>query len=425
MAKEIIALEANNAWILVDLPPGKTAIGCTWVFKIKFNADGTVESYKARLVAKGYTQQEGDLDEEIYMKLPPGMARPVFLSEGFVKSLCDNSIFTYHRGTTSIFVLVYVDDIIITGTNNNFINSLKLRLASYFSIKDLGSLNYFLGIEVSRSSNSIFLCQRKYILDILKDSGLTGARASAYPMDTKLKLLPTNGTELTDPSCFRCLIGRLLYLTVTRPDITYSVNYLSQFLQHPRSAHMDAAHRILRYLKGTVGHGIFLSSSSSPSIHGYTDSDWEGCPITRRSTTGYFVTLGNSPISWKSKKQPTVARSSAEAEYRALANLTAELQWLVYLFKDMHISCPLPITVSYDIQAAIHIAQNSVFHERTKHIEIDCYFVREKLISGLILPKHLPSYDQLADVFTKPLGAPQFGHLVGKLGVCSGSTAPT
>ncbi|XP_026384850.1 uncharacterized protein LOC113280444 [Papaver somniferum] len=387
------------------------------------------------------------------MKLLPGMARPgeskvfklkkslyglkqasrqwfaklssVLLSEGFAKSLCDNSLFTYHRGTTPIFVLVYVDDIIITGTDNNFLNSLKLRLASHFSIKDLGSLKYFLGIEVSRSSNGIFLCQRKYILGILKDSGLTGARTSAYPMDTKLKLLPTDGKELIDPRCFRRLIGRFLYLTVTRPNITYSVNYLSQFLQHHRSAHMDVAHRILRYLKGTIGHGIFLSSSSSPSIHGYTDSDWAGCPITRRSTIGYFVTLGNSPISWKSKKQPTVARSSAEAKYRALENLTAELQWLVYLFKYMHISCPLPITVSCDSQAAIHIAQNPVFHERTKHIEIDCYFVREKLISGLILPKHLSSSDQLADFFTKPLGAPQFGRLVGKSGVRSGSTAPT
>ncbi|XP_026398265.1 uncharacterized protein LOC113294054 [Papaver somniferum] len=190
-------------------------------------------------------------------------------------------------------------------------------------------------------------------------------------MDTHLKLLPTNGVELTDPSSFRRLIGRQLYLTVTRPNITYSVNYLSQFLQNPKSAHKDAAQRILRFLKGTFGHEIFLSSSNSPSFHGNTDSDWAGCPITRRSTTGYFVTLGNSPISWKSKKQTTVDRSSAETDYSALENLTPELQ------------------------------------------------------CGLILPKHLSSSDQLADVFTKPLGASQFGRLVGKLGVRSGSTAPT
>ncbi|XP_026437143.1 uncharacterized protein LOC113335250 [Papaver somniferum] len=300
----------------------------------------------------------------------------VLLAEGFTKSLCDNSLFIYHRGSTSIFVLVYVDDIIITGTDDNFICSLKSRFASNFSIKDLGRLQYFLGIEVSRSPKGIFLCQRKYVLDILKDSGLTGARVSSFPMDTHIKLLPTDGKDLTDPISFRRLIGRLLYLTVTRPDITYAVNYLSQFMQHPRTNHLDASHRVLHYLKGTIGHGIFLSSSSVLSLHGYTDSNWAGCPITRRSTTGYFVSIGFSPISWKSKKQPTVARSSAEAEYRSMDNLTAELQWLRYLFKDLHIPCPLPITISCDNEAAIHIAQNPVFHERTKHIEIDCYFAK-------------------------------------------------
>ncbi|XP_026381076.1 uncharacterized protein LOC113275735 [Papaver somniferum] len=371
---------------------------------------------------------QGDLDEEIYMKLPPGLGSEghskVLLAEGFQKSLCDNSLFTYHKGNTSIFVLIYVDDIIITGTDNIFITSLKSRLASYFSIKDLGKLQYFLGIDVSRSSKGIFLCQRKYILDILKDSGLTGSRTSSFPMDAHLKLTSEAGTPLPDPSIYRRLIGRLLYLTVTRPDITYAVNYLSQFMQRPHSSHLDAANHVLRYLKGTIGHGIFLASSTPLILKGYTDSDWAGCPMTRRSTTGYLVTIGNSPVSWKSKKQPTVARSSAEAEYRALAHLTTELQWLRYLFQDLRIPCILPIIVSCDSQAAIHIAQNPVFHERTKHIEIDCYFVREKLLNGLIKPQHLQSSEQLADLFTKPLGVKQFQHLVSKLGIRCGSTPP-
>ena len=238
-------------------------------------------------------------------------------------------------------------------------------------------------------------------------------------MDQHRKILPSDGDPLPDPSIFRRLIGRLLYLTVTRPDITYSVNYLSQFMQHPRTTHLDAAFCILRYLKGTRNHGIFLSSASSLTLQGYTDSDWAGCPTTRRSTTGYFTMIGSSPISWKSKKQPTVACSSAEAEYRALAKCTAEIQWLHYLLRDL--DCPQqgPIKIYCDNKAAIHIAENPVFHERTKHIELDCYFVCEKLLSGLISPTHISSSDQLADIFTKPLGADQFRRLVSKLGVRS------
>lgn len=216
-------------------------------------------------------------------------------------------------------------------------------------------------------------------------------------------------------------VGRLLYLTVTRPDIAYSVNYLSQFMQHPRSTHMDAAFRVLRYLRGTINHGIFLSSSCSLQLQGYTDSDWAGCPTTGRSTTSYFTMLGASPISWKSRKHPTVSRSSAEVEYKALANFTAELQWLSYLFRDLGVPFIALIPVYCDNQAAIHIAENSVFHERIKHIELDCYFVREKIISGLISPTHISTINQLADIFTKPLGANQFRRLASKLGVCPAS----
>lgn len=145
-------------------------------------------------------------------------------------------------------------------------------------------------------------------------------------MEQYLKLLPPDGTSLPDPTQYRCLMGQLLYLTITHPDIAFSVNFLSQFMQHPRTSHMDAAFHVLRYLRGTINHGIFLSSSSSLHMQGYADSDWVGCPTTRRSTIGYFTMLGASLVSWKSKKQPTVSLSSAEAEYRALANLTIELQ---------------------------------------------------------------------------------------------------
>ncbi|XP_026430000.1 uncharacterized protein LOC113326496 [Papaver somniferum] len=348
------------------------------------------------------------------------------LNTGFTQSHADYSLFTFHSGEISIYVLVYVDDIIITGNNDLAIQDLKHKLESQFSLKNLGRLQYFLGLEVSRSPKGILLCQRKYILDIVNDCGLLGAKPSPSPMEKHLKLLPYSGDPLSDPSIYRRLIGRLLYIQVTRPDITFSVNYLSQFMQQPCSGHLDAAHRNVRYLKGTVSHGIFLSASSTLSLSGYTDSDWAGCLTTRRSTTGYFTMLGDSPISWKSKKQPTISLSSAEAEYRALARLTSELQWLHYLFTDLRITIPRPIPIYCDNQAALHIYANPVFHERTKHIEIDCYFVRDKLLSGLIKPTYIPSALQLADLFTKPLGVYHFRRLASKLGLrADGPHPPT
>ncbi|KAK2450175.1 hypothetical protein QL285_009307 [Trifolium repens] len=221
-------------------------------------------------------------------------------------------------------------------------------------------------------------------------------------MEQHLRLRPNDGSPLPDPTLYRRLIGRLLYLTVTRPDIQYVVNTLSQFMQSPCTSHMDAATRVLRYLKGSVCKGLFLSAASSINLVGYADSDLAGCPITRRSTTGYFTMLGSNPISWKTKKQPTISRSSAKAEYRSLATLSSELQWLKYLLSDLGIDHPHPIKVYCDSQDAIHIAENPVFHERTKHIKIDYHFVREKIKSGLITPSYLRSFDQLADIFTKP-----------------------
>ncbi|XP_058726224.1 uncharacterized mitochondrial protein AtMg00810-like [Vicia villosa] len=349
---------------------------------------------------------------------------PPLIQKGFHQSIFDYILFTFKSNHTTIFVLVYIDDIIITGNNEDAISDIKKFLAQAFSIKDLGNLSYFLGIEVSRSKKGIFLCQRKYTLDILSDSGMTGCQPSDFPMEQHLRLRPNEGSPLPDPTIYRRLIGCLLYLTVTRPDIQYAVNTLSQFMQSPCTTHLDAATRVLRYLKGSVGKGLFLSASSSLNLVGYADSDWAGCPTTRRSTTGYFTMLGSNPISWKTKKQTTISCSSAEAEYRSLATLSSELQWLKYLLSDLDIDHPQPITVHCDSQAAIHIVENPVFHERTKHIEIDCHFVREKIKSGLISPSYLRSFDQLADIFTKPLGGGTYKRLLGKLGVLEISIPP-
>ena len=191
------------------------------------------------------------------------------LTRGFRKTLSNYSLFTYFRNNICVFILVYVDDIIITGNNESFITKIKQFLAKSFSINDLGPLRYFLGIEVSRSKQGLFLFQRKYTLDILSDTEMLGSQPSSFPMEQHLRLRPDDGTPLTDPSIYRRLIGRLLYLTITRLDIQYDVNTLSQFMQNPHSSHLNAAYRVLRYLKGSVGKGTFLSSSSPLSLIGF------------------------------------------------------------------------------------------------------------------------------------------------------------
>lgn len=257
------------------------------------------------------------------------------------------------------------------------------------------------------------------MLELLEDTGLLGAKPVSTPIDPHLKLSSTDGEPLEDPSTYRKLVGRLLYLTNTRPDVSFAVQHLSQYVANPLIPHYQAALRVLRYLKGCPAHGIFFSSTSPLKLHGFADSDWARCPDTRKSVTGFCVLLGNSPISWCSKKQNTDSRSSTEAEYRALASLTCEVQWLSYLFADFQITFPTPASLYCDSKSAIYLAHNPTFHERNKHIELDCHVIREKLHSKLIHLLPVPSESQLADVFTKPLHAPLFNSFMSKLGLCS------
>ncbi|XP_020415554.1 uncharacterized protein LOC109948060 [Prunus persica] len=295
----------------------------------------------------------GDLHEVVYMEPPPGLRRQgesvvcrlkkslyglkqasrnwfstfsdTIQKAGYQQLKADYSLFTKAQGTSFTAVLIYVDDILLTGNDLQEMEGLKAFLLKRLCIKDLGDLKYFLGIEFSRSKKGIFMSQRKYAPDILQDSGLSGARPEKFPMEQNLKLTPTDGALLNDPTKYRRLVGRLIYLTVTRPDIVYSVRTLSQFMHEPQKPHWDAAIRILNYVKGTPGQGLLFSATNNLALRAFCDSDWGGCRATRRSVTGYCVFLGNSLISWKSKKQTNVSRSSAEAEYRAMANTCLEL----------------------------------------------------------------------------------------------------
>ncbi|RVW46896.1 Retrovirus-related Pol polyprotein from transposon TNT 1-94 [Vitis vinifera] len=460
MVDEMTALHSNGTWDLVVLPSGKSTVGCRWVYAVKVGPDGQVDRLKARLVAKGYTQVygsdygdtfspvakiafvrlllsmaamcswplyqldiknaflHGDLAEEVYMEQPPGFVvqgesglvcrlrrslydlkqslrawfsrfSSVVQEFGMLRSTADHSVFYHHNSLGQcIYLVVYVDDIVITGSD-----------------QDDSSIQF-----------GVVLSQRKYALDILEETGMLDCKPVDTPMDPNVKLVPGQGEPLGDPGRYRRLVGKLNYLTITRPDISFPVSVVSQFLQSPCDSHWDAVIRILRYIKSTPGQGVLYENRGHTQVVGYTDADWAGSPTDRRSTSGYCVFIGGNLISWKSKKQDVVARSSAEAEYRAMTLATCELIWLRHLLQELRFGKDEQMKLICDNQAALHIASNPVFHERTKHIEVDCHFIREKIASGCVATSFVNSNDQLADIFTKSLRGPRIKYICNKLG---------
>lgn len=284
-----------------------------------------------------------------------------------------------------------------------------------------------------RSAKGVILNQRKYSLELLSEMGLSGAKPAPTPLESNKKLTTvefdihvgdTTDPALSDSVGYQKLIGKLIYLTITRPDLCFAVQVLSQFMQRPKQSHMEAAMRVSRYVKGSPGLGLFYPVASQPTLVVYCDSDWAACPNTRRSVTGYAIKLGDSLISWKSKKKHTVSRSSAEAEYRSMSAAIAETIWITGLLTEMGFQVTKLVPLYYDNKAAIQIASNPIFHERTKHIEIDCHFIREKIKDGLIKPEFVPTGSQLADVFTKALGVAQHRLLFSQLGVLNAFHIP-
>uniref|UniRef100_A0A0V0HRA1 Putative ovule protein n=1 Tax=Solanum chacoense TaxID=4108 RepID=A0A0V0HRA1_SOLCH len=270
-------------------------------------------------------------------------------------------------------------------------------------MKDLGPLNYFLGITVTRHKGGLFLSQRKYAEEIIDRAGMSSCKPSQTPVDTKPKVGAITSAHFDDPTLYRSLAGALQYLTFTRPDISYAVQQICLHMHDPRVDHMSALKRIIRYVQGTLDFGLHLYPSSISSLVAYTDADWGGCPDTRRSTSGYCVFLGDNLISWSSKRQPTLSKSSAEAEYRGVANVVSESCWIRNLLLELH--CPIKkATLVYcDNVSAIYLSGNPVQHQRTKHIEMDIHFVREKVARGEVRVLHVPSRYQIADIFTKGL----------------------
>jgi hypothetical protein len=306
------------------------------------------------------------------------------LTLGFYCSTADPSLFISHSQHGTLFLLLYVDDMVITGDNPSHLRWLITRLGHEFSIKDLGFLHHFLGIEVHRSTQGLFLCQTRYAKEIIDRASMSGCKPLSTPMPSKGRHLPNESELYSDPTHYRSIVGALQYLTFTRPDLSYSVNFVCQFMHAPTMAHYKILKRILRYVNGTTQLGLHILASSTLDLYAFSDADWAGCPSTRRSTTGFCTFLGSNCISWSAKKQSTVARSSAEAEYRSMASTAAELTWLSFILRDLGIHLSRPPILHCDNLSALHMTVNPVFHGRSKHIELDYHYVREKVALGTL-----------------------------------------
>jgi histone deacetylase 1/2 len=342
--------------------------------------------------------------------------RHTLLNWGFQNTKSDSSLFVLKEADHTTFLLIYVDDIIITGSNNKSLEAFISQLNLAFSLKDLGNLHYFLGIEVYRDNSGMYLKQTKYIRDLLKKFNMENASSCPTPMVTG-RQFTAEGELMSNPTHYRQAIGALQYLTNTRPDIAFAVNKLSQYMSSPTIDHWQGIKRILRYLHGTTNLGLHIKPSTDLDIDGFSDADWATSIDDRKSMAGQCVFLGETLVSWASRKQKVVSRSSTESEYRALADLAAEVAWLKSLLGELKVPILRKPVLWCDNLSAKALASNPVMHVRSKHIEIDIHYIRDQVIHNEVTVAYVPTADQIADCLTKALTHTRFNIMRSKLGV--------
>ena len=480
--EEIRSLSEQNVFEVVQTTPDIQPLPCKWVFKIKYDQHGNLQRFKARLVAKGYKQisgidfhetfspvakqstlrllltlaasrnleirnidiktafLNGNLDEEIFMEMPPGyrldgkvwkLKKTLYglkqaprawhkrLTEeleklGFSCSCADPGLFTGNEA----LLLVYVDDLLICGNGTDNVQRITDSLLKTFEGRDLGPTEFFIGIKVQRDREKkvVFLNQENYITNILARFRMSDCRSVSSPMEPGTKLSSEECADDTDFP-FQELVGCLMYLAVsTRPDIAYATNYLARFVTCTRPCHVAAAKRILRYLQGTRNYGIVLGDWSETLLEGFCDASYGNCEETRRSTTGYVFTFKGSLISWQTKLQTTVAVSTTEAEYMAASAATKEALYLRKILNDVGFGAQC-VTINCDNQGAVNLTKNALTVSRTKHVDIAHHFVRNRVNRGELSFKYIQTGQQLADFLTKALGPSKLLTILKKLGL--------
>ncbi|CAL9026855.1 unnamed protein product [Prunus brigantina] len=461
METELEMIEKNDTWVLVKRPSEKPVVGVKWIYKVKLNLDGSVQKNKARLVAKGYTQKpgidfnetfapvarldtvrtlialpaqkrwklfqldvksaflNGVLHEEVYVDQPPGFLVKDKEDRVYRLKKALYGLKQAPRACGILIVSLYVDDIIYTGSSEELMVSFKSEMMKKYEMTDLGLLHHFLGLGVIQAESYIFLHQKKYARTLLDKFGFKDCKAVATPLSMNEKLSKEDGSEQADERVYRQIVGSLLYLTATRPDIMFAASLLARYMHGPTKKHMGTAKRVLRYIQGTLDYGIAYEKEKKAMLVGYCDSDWSGCEDDMRSTSGYAFHLGSGVFSWASVKQSSVALSTAEAEYVSAAEATAQAVWLRFVLSDFGEEQVEATPILCDNTSAIAITKNPVHHHKTRHINRRFHFIRDALQNGEIDLLYCRTGEQNADIFTKALARDRFEYLRSKLGVIS------
>lgn len=393
----------------------------------------------------------GIIKEEVYVDQPPGFIDHSFpdyvfrlnkalyglkqaprawydtlakflLDHDFKIGAVDKTLFTFTKNQHMLLVQIYVDDIIFGSTDSKLCAKFAKLMQDKFEMSMMGELTFFLGLQVKQTEEGILINQTKYTTEILKKFGMENCSAAPTPMNASIKLDKNEGGTPVDVSMYRSLIGSLLYLTASRPDIMFAVCLCARFQSNPKQSHFIAAKRILKYLKGTQQVGLWYPKDSSLNLVGFSDADYAGCTLDRKSTSGHCQFLGDRLISWFSKKQTSIATSTAEAEYLAAGSCCSQLLWIQQQLKDYGvITSESPIFC--DNTSAIAITYNPVLHSRTKHIDIRHHFIRDHVMKKDIKVEYVPTDQQTADIFTKPLSQAKFILFRNSLGLIDFSAA--
>src|SRR3984885_12829257 len=416
-----------------------------------FLALSSFQKFKVFQMDVKSTFLNGDLEEEVYIEQPDGfilgndpnlvcrLKKALYglkqaprtwyyrldkhlHQQGFSKGSADSNLYIKVENDKLLILVVYVDDIIFGSNEEDMSQSFALVMQKEFEMSLLGELTYFLGLQIQQKEGGIFLSQTKYLKQILKKYGLEDSKPVCTPMVTGCSLSANDESAAVHQPTYRSMIGSLLYLTGTRPEIMHAVGIVGRFQANPKEMHLQAVKRIFKYLQGTQNYGLWYPRDTDLTLHAYTDADWAGSVDDRKSTSGGAFFMGSRLDSWFSKKQSSVALSTAEAEYVAASSCCTQLLWMMQTLQDFQITCTPPISILCDKTSAISISKNPVMHSKTKHIPIKYHFLREQVLEQKVKLEHVTSKEKVVDILTDPLSREAFEYLRHKLGIVDASS---